>query len=408
MARNYSSDEASEIGRWHLALLSRLKSASSTSPDGYRADIRTASNELTENGYYAKSFLEEALNGIDPLSDKAGLAALVTRIYRYKRFSELSRTCNSLLNAHQAEIERLLKELEPAYKGFTWNFLPARTKMTAESACARLKELGESQYAASATSALDEMDLLHSIMPDEAWADFLGDKIGYRRILRDCSAESISIGSSAEAIEKLIKEAENLGRCIANVKAAPSTMIPEVKKASDEMAAARAVEMLCDTPIEDITRQKQGIKAKVLRDCGYETIGKLRGLSAEEIATTTGLGWRAASDVVGAVKSLEGIAAKSARIKLSIDSKTPEATRLICALYDVAEARRIADGISESDRIVGKLLSKRTATLKEHSNIGAWPFWEAAERRETIEAYRSVNELFYSQPNRPLKPGYPG
>ena len=407
MARNYSSDEASEIGRWHLALLSRLKSASSTSPDGYRADIRTASNELTENGYYAKSFLEEALNGIDPLSDKAGLAALVTRIYRYKRFSELSRTCNSLLNAHQAEIERLLKELEPAYKGFTWNFLPARTKMTAESACARLKELGESQYAASATSALDEMDLLHSIMPDEAWADFLGDKIGYRLVFFYI-LQIINIFNPFAEIDALIKEAENLGRCIANVKAAPSTMIPEVKKASDEMAAARAVEMLCDTPIEDITRQKQGIKAKVLRDCGYETIGKLRGLSAEEIASTTGLGWRAASDVVGAVKSLEGIAAKSARIKLSIDSKTPEATRLICALYDVAEARRIADGISESDRIVGKLLSKRTATLKEHSNIGAWPFWEAAERRETIEAYRSVNELFYSQPNRPLKPGYPG
>lgn len=235
MARSFTPNEASEIARWHMGLLSRLKSATSSPSDTYLSEIRFTFNNMSTGGYFERSYRKEVEDGVDPLSDIGGLSRLVTSIYRYKRFSELTSQCSSLLKSHENEIDHLLEELEPAFKGFTWNFLPARTKIAAESACSRLIELKESQYPALASSALDELDSLSGISSDLAWSDFLEDRVGYRRIVVECSGKPLVNGSMARCADELIMKAEGIGKCASNVKSAPLVAASRVKKASEGM-----------------------------------------------------------------------------------------------------------------------------------------------------------------------------
>ena len=83
MARSFAPNEAMEVAKWHMGLLSRLKSAAFMSPDAMLKDVRLELDVLSLNGYFERSFRNEAERSMNPLSDDVGLSKLVASIYRY-------------------------------------------------------------------------------------------------------------------------------------------------------------------------------------------------------------------------------------------------------------------------------------------------------------------------------------
>ena len=396
MARNYSPNDASELARWHMSLMSRLKAAASTPPYSNVAEIQAAYRTLSSGGFFDRSFQMEAEKGIDPLSNKTGMSRLVTNIYVFRRATQLINQCRLLLNSNESEINKLLQEIEPAYKGFTWNFLSAHTKMTAENACTRLTELKETGYANVAISVLDELDSLSGVSSDVAWDDFLGDRDGYRSVLVQYNNMSASNTRIARCANELVNRVEKADKRLSNIKALPQSIVLKVKKSAEEMLSKRAVQMLDDVPIEDIGRQKPGIKTQVLRNCGYATVGSLRNVRADKLSRSTGLSLSAAKDVVHAVESLGDLAVKSARVRLSVDSKTPEATRLVCSLYDVFIARDFAEAADELRSQNLLALKGLVSTLKRTGDCRIWPFKGDYERSHALKAYRNAIDILDS------------
>lgn len=89
-------------------------------------------------------------------------------------------------------------------------------------------------------------------------------------------------------------------------------------------------------PIEEINRDKRGIKTKPLRDCGYETVADIAASSVYEIALVRGISEDTAYTIHRIVRDIVSSAQKTIKIRLNLDKKTPESARIVIAVvqYD--------------------------------------------------------------------------
>lgn len=400
MARSFTQNEAIAIGKWHSNLLSRLKHLASLPADPYVSEISRTLTELTADGYFKRSFLKEVRDGVDPLKDRDPLSHLVTSIYRYRSFLNLTQTCTSVLETSGSEVERLLADIEPAYKGFTWNFLPSRTKIAAENAYLRLSEMRESNLCKTAKEELDTYDSLHHVSPDEAWSDFQSNRIGYRNALSKFVEGTFSDAEIEDETLILLKEADEIAAVTSSLREVSNEKISTIKSAAKETIKARAIFILDESPIEDLVRKNPKIKPQVLKSLGYNTIGALRGISTHELVAKTGLGWKAADEVIDTVQEFEALAKKSARIRLSLDSKTTESTRLITEIFGLLKLRDLSSEIERYDPQIEKNLTENVAAMRRYSDTRIWPFRDEEYRLAAVNEYRDLRSKLDSDYSR--------
>lgn len=71
----------------------------------------------------------------------------------------------------------------------------------------------------------------------------------------------------------------------------------KAKEASDALVAQEVLRVLADIPIEEINRDKRGIRIKALRDYGYRTIADISTASVYAIAFVHGISEDAAYSI---------------------------------------------------------------------------------------------------------------
>ena len=99
----------------------------------------------------------------------------------------------------------------------------------------------------------------------------------------------------------LLKEADEIAAVTSSLREVSNEKISTIKSAAKETIKARAIFILDESPIEDLVRKNPKIKPQVLKSLGYNTIGALRGISTHELVAKTGLGWKAADEVIDTV-----------------------------------------------------------------------------------------------------------
>lgn len=107
----------------------------------------------------------------------------------------------------------------------------------------------------------------------------------------------------------------------------------DIKNAAGEMALESVCEMLKTVPVEELSREMQGIRVKSLREGGFETLGDLHQASLQRIATVKGISEETARAIKKLTNAWVKKARKEARIRLSADERTPLSDRLVAAIY---------------------------------------------------------------------------
>ena len=77
-----------------------------------------------------------------------------------------------------------------------------------------------------------------------------------------------------------------------------------MKEASDALVAQEVLKVLADIPIEEINRDKRGIRVKALRDYGYRTIADISTASVYSIASVHGISEDAAYSIKSIVNDI--------------------------------------------------------------------------------------------------------
>jgi hypothetical protein len=106
---------------------------------------------------------------------------------------------------------------------------------------------------------------------------------------------------------------------------------------------AEGIKILQSISIEEIKRYKQGIRIKTLEDSGYTTYADIFAASVYQLASIRGISENSAKIVKEIVNNAFNEMQKTVKLKLNVDHKTTETTRLIVALTQYLDSKQLSE-----------------------------------------------------------------
>ena len=176
-----------------------------------------------------------------------------------------------------------------------------------------------------------------------------------------------------------------------------------VQKAANRYIAAEVLKLMRDIPVEEVNREKRGIRVKALRESGYTTYADILTASVYQLSAIRGISEDGARVVKRIVSDASEMAQKTTKLRLSVDNKTLDTTRLVVALSQYHRARQIS---AESERLVQEDFSDvQTAfsDIQAATSIFHWLFASKQKKQKAIDAYRLLEEKLRDEYEREAK-----
>ncbi len=179
----------------------------------------------------------------------------------------------------------------------------------------------------------------------------------------------------------------------------------EVISASGMMVDREVLDVLRAVPVEELNRDKRGIRVKSLRDAGFCSIADLASASVYAIEAVNGISREGAVTIKGIVADMVKKTRQGMKIRLSLDSKTPESTALVTAVAKYRALRPVADRcrklLAENQQQTGYAIAGLTAAEGGLS----WLFASKQKRQRAAESFELLSKLMsgeYGQNARAL------
>lgn len=167
----------------------------------------------------------------------------------------------------------------------------------------------------------------------------------------------------------------------------------QIKLAVNKMVTSEVLKVLRDVPVEEINREKRGIKIKALKEGGYLSIADLATASVHQIASVRGISEDTAYTIRQIVKELVNQTRKNTKIKINVDNKTIYSTELISAISRYSELQPlIATAKKLYDDNVGKINSS-IADLESVTGTLKWLFASEYKKKNATEAFNYLHDM---------------
>lgn len=180
----------------------------------------------------------------------------------------------------------------------------------------------------------------------------------------------------------------------------------DIKKASVTLAAKEGLDLLRQIPVEELNREKNGIKTKILRDNYYCNIADLHTASVYQIASIRGISEDSAYTIKRMVNSYVEQTLKTVKIKLSADDRNKPATELVRV---ISVYRNSKDSINACKDLLFYNREEIECAIRElspSSNDFKWFFTTRATKNRAIAAYDKLKAVldsaYYHQANNEL------
>lgn len=189
-----------------------------------------------------------------------------------------------------------------------------------------------------------------------------------------------------EAHKKLLSLLETAAMAGGGLKA-------DVLSAVGSMVEKEVVRMLESVPVEELNRDKRGIRTKVLRDNGYDTMAKVFTASERRITAISGIGPESAREIKQVAKEWAERIREDARIRISADDKCRQATRLVHALYVYKESMDDVNACRSAVRAHRDRIWEAIAALQPGLKGLGWILVPRVQKRAAEDAYEFLASM---------------
>lgn len=193
--------------------------------------------------------------------------------------------------------------------------------------------------------------------------------------------------------KRIVDRHRNRIKRLKNTQSSVETQREGIKKASEELVAQEVLKILRDIPIEEINREKRGFRVKALREHGYQTIADIASASVHSISSVYGISEDSAYSIKRIVEDIVSKARQGAKIKLSTDNKTKEATQLVTA---ISKYRRSSTEIDKCRKLLAlneQKIQYAIGDLNPATNSLKWLFSSKAKKQRATDAYNRLIAL---------------
>ena len=169
-----------------------------------------------------------------------------------------------------------------------------------------------------------------------------------------------------------------------------------IKDSSDALAMQAAVKTLREIPVEELNRQKRGIRVKVLKDRGYCTMADLHAASVHALAAVNGISDEGAVTIKQLTRDIVETVRRATKIKLSLDDRNKAAT---CLVQAISKFHRCEGSVLACQRLylTGAQLPRLLQDLKPAAGTFNWLFSSQEKKTLAVEAYGVLNGLLQGE-----------
>lgn len=171
----------------------------------------------------------------------------------------------------------------------------------------------------------------------------------------------------------------------------------EIKKATEHYSASEVLKILKEIPIEEINRDRKGIRVKALRENGFTNYADVFTASMYQISAIRGISEDGAYRIKHIVSDVADTAAKTTKLKLSADNRTPYTTKLVMAVSKYQRAKQIS---SESAKLYDQNkeeIEMELENIQVATGFFRWIFASSEKKQRAIESYDQLQKKINSK-----------
>ena len=192
--------------------------------------------------------------------------------------------------------------------------------------------------------------------------------------------------------KKLLKTHQETQNKLNEIKRAGDIYKEAVKRAADSCMAAETLKLMKDIPIEEVNRNKNGIRVKALRDSGYTTYADIYAVSAKQLSFIKGISEDGAKAVKKVVNDASDTAKKTVKLKLNADNKTENMTGLVLAVSQFQKAAKLSEESEMLSRKYSYDMQCAMNDIQTSTGLFRWMFSSKEKKQRAVGAYRFLDE----------------
>ena len=395
MPKIFEYKQAKEQISYFKKLITDLKKGSYFGAECLK-NLREQIALLHASGYFSVS-IEKGLTGKEIDLEDIEAKTLITNIYYYIEGSKFAGRCNFLYSQNSALIEELISSLSSGSNALFWLFSSKKKKLNAEESYEKLVDLRKGTFVSSSNDVINKIRSLKNTSYDIIKQDYLNDLNKYKEWLQRTGKTVFTDNGIAPVVQKKEFEYKKILEKIDEIHSSIGDSVNEIKESIDRLLAEELVTALRGISVDELARDKSGIKTKYLKDAGYENLADIFAASVMQIVSVYGI----SQDKAYTIKSKCDIYAKKLRsglkIKLSVDNKSKAATRVVQAIYSYIKKTECSKQIDELNEKYGDEIKKSFVTLKGLGNGVKWLFIPEKEREDSKNSYQYIKNTLDSQ-----------
>ena len=159
---------------------------------------------------------------------------------------------------------------------------------------------------------------------------------------------------------------------------------------ADKLVTHQINQVLKSIPVEELGREKSGIRTKILREHGYKTVFDLNKAAASTLSKINGISEDGADLIKRSVQELVSKTKSEIKVRLSADDRYKEANELVLRIYQY----RICTPYSkECKKILSqnrKWIEADLPALEPASNALKWLFTGKAKKAQAQESFQRL------------------
>lgn len=177
----------------------------------------------------------------------------------------------------------------------------------------------------------------------------------------------------------------------------------EVHAATAKIAGEESIEFLRSIPVDELNREKKGIRVKTLHDAGFHTIADVVKANPYQLSSINGISPEGASEIKKAAEQIAATAQKGIKIRISADDRSPNATALVTALFKYKRILPILQSADAFRAAYDKDLTEALSAAKPAMGGLRWMFASSSKKASAEEACATLSQILCEENIQPLR-----
>lgn len=170
-----------------------------------------------------------------------------------------------------------------------------------------------------------------------------------------------------------------------------------IQQETNRYVATQVLKLMEKIPVEEVNRDKHGIRVKALRDSGYVTYADMLTSSIYQLAAIRGISEDGARIIKRIVSEAADKASTTTKLRLSADNRTEDMTRLITAVSQYQQAKPLAEESNRLSQQYSNTIQNALEDIKVSTGTFRWLFASRQTKQNAIESYKLLEETLHGE-----------